>query len=291
MTTSDAFTLIVCPHDLSLTGPLLTRNVTANNSFSIVLNDWQGVQVDGASPYSSALPPTLGGEVNHDWISSSNSTTLSLNLDISSFPWLKYDAGSCTLSGTPPSSLAGVPMPIIPAFVKLTLAQTTQYLIVSTNLTLVVSSPLFAAPSLPALSAPPGTNIAFALASFLTIPTSITHKRAELAVSPISNVNVSAAWDPQNTTWLSFDEAELVLRGTVPQNAPDTVQVIFTAIDEIKRTTSRTQMRIDVEGGGGDGTGRGILPTNTLRQTGKKIQLAVGVVFGVAAGVVRGFSD
>lgn len=294
MTTSDAFTLIVSPHDLSITGPLLTRNVTANNTFSIVLDDWQGVQIDGVPPYSSILASTLGGETNPSWISSSDSADLSLTLDTSSFPWLKYDTGSCTLSGTPPGSLAGVPMPVIPAFVKLTFTQTSQYIMVSTNVTLVVSPSLFAIPSLPALLAPPGTKIAFSLASFLTIPSPsapTTYKTVELAMGPISNVNVSAAWNPQNTTWLSFDETTLMLRGTVPQNCPDKVQVLFTAMDKIKGTISRTQMTIDVDSESRDGNGRGIFPTDTLRQTGKKIQLAVGVVFGVAAAVVRSLSN
>ena len=95
-------------------------------------------------------------------------------------------------------------------------------------------------------------------------------------------------WDPQNVTWLAFDEKKLILSGTVPKDAPDKIHVAFTALDEIKETTSRTQMSIDVTRGGGDGNGREILPTDTVQKSGNKIKLAVGVVFGVAAAVVRG---
>ena len=40
--------------------------------------------------------------------------------------------------------------------------------------------------------------------------------------------------------------------------------------------------------GGGDRDVRGILPTNTVQKSGNKMKLAVGVVLGVAAAVVRG---
>ena len=48
-------------------------------------------------------------------------------------------------------------------------------------------------------------------------------------------MNVSAVWDPQNATWLSFDEKK-VLSETVPKDALDKIQVVFTAQDKIKRT-------------------------------------------------------
>ena len=84
--------LIVSPHDLSVTAPLLAWIVTANNTFSIVLDDWKGVQLNGVSPYSSAVTPSLGGEVHPDWLLTPDSANLNLSLDIASFPWLKYDA-------------------------------------------------------------------------------------------------------------------------------------------------------------------------------------------------------
>ena len=40
--------------------------------------------------------------------------------------------------------------------------------------------------------------------------------------------------------------------------------------------------------GGGDRDVRGILSTNTVQKSGNKMKLAVGVVLGVAAAVVRG---
>ncbi|KAF8507707.1 hypothetical protein JB92DRAFT_2958450 [Gautieria morchelliformis] len=282
ITTSDSFTLIVSPHDLSVTGPLLARNITVNNSFSVVLDDWTGVQVDGAPPNRSTLIPTVDGELDPDGISSSDSANLSLSLDVSSFPWLKYDVSSSTLSGSPPQSLAGTTLPIIPASVKLGLTQSGQFLSAPTNLTLVIVPSFFSASNLPVLSAPSGTKIAFALTSFLTsrgsLPSS-NHRRAEMSQNLSSNVNVSATWNPQNATWLTFDNITLVLSGTVPQNAPQKIEVMFMAQDETKGTVSRTQMRIDVAQGGGDG----ILPKDTLR---RKIKLAIGVVFGVAAAVI-----
>ena len=77
-------------------------------------------------------------------------------------------------------------------------------------------------------------------------------------------------WDPQNAAWLAFDEKKLMLSGTVPKDAPDKIQVVFTAQDELKGTTSRTQMSIDVTRGGGDGDGREILPTNTVQKSSNK---------------------
>jgi hypothetical protein len=287
ITTSDSFTLIVSPHDLSVTGPLLARNVTANNTFSVVLDDWNGVQVDGAPPNSSTLTSTPDGEIDPDQISPSDSANLSLSLDVSSFPWLKYDVSSSTLSGSPPQSLAGTSLHIIPASVRLALAQTGQILSVPTNLTLVIVPSLFSASSLPVLSAPPGTKIAFALTSFLTSGGSLpsnNHRRAEMSQNLSANVNFSATWNPQNVTWLTFDNRALMLSGTVPQNAPQNIEVMFMARDEAQGTASRTQMRIDVAQGSEDGNGRGILPKDTLR---RKIKLAIGVVFGIAAAVVR----
>ena len=86
----------------------------------------QGVQLDGVFPNGSAVTSSLDGEVDPDWMVTPDSANLSLSVDIL-FPWLKYDASLC---GTPPNSLAGNQLSIKPAFVKLTLAQTTQYLIV-----------------------------------------------------------------------------------------------------------------------------------------------------------------
>ena len=101
-------------------------------------------------------------------------------------------------------------------------------------------------------------------------------------------MNVGAVWDLQNTTWLAFAEKKLMLSGTVPKDVPDKTQVVFTAQDEIKGTASRTQMSIDLTRGGGDRNGGEILPTNTVQNSGNKIKLVVGVVFGVAAAAVCG---
>ena len=90
-------------------------------------------------------------------------------------------------------------------------------------------------------------------------------------------MSVSAVWDPQNATWLAFDEKKLMLSGTVPKDAPDKIQVLFTA-QHVKQTTSRTQMSIDVTRWGGDRNGCEILPTSTVRKSGNKLKLAVGVV-------------
>ena len=69
-------------------------------------------------------------------------------------------------------------------------------------------------------------------------------------------MNVSAVWDPQNATQLAFDVKKLMLSVTVPKDAPDKIQVVFVAQDEIKGSSSRRQIIIDITEGGGDRNGR-----------------------------------
>ncbi|KAF8582464.1 hypothetical protein K439DRAFT_151333 [Ramaria rubella] len=219
MTTSDTFTLIVCSHDLSLSGgPLLTRNITATSPFTLPLTDFTGVLLDGAPPTSQTL---------------SDSSNLTLALDLTAFPWLSYDPSSCTVSGTPPADAhPHAPLPPIPARVTLELPGTTQTLSVATNVTLMVMPSVFTAGTLPALQAPPETQIAFALAPFLTGTVNPRRRRADtdaytnLNANPPPNTHITAAWTPSNASFLSFDPTRLLLTGTVPasSSAPSKIQ-------------------------------------------------------------------
>ena len=151
---------------------------------------------DSMACLGSAMTPSLDEEVHPDWMVMPDSAKPQ-PCDIS-FPWLKYDVSSCILSDTPPNSLAGNQLLIRPAFVKLpsisSSPQTLHFLLFPRGT--------------------PGTNISLALVS---------------CGSSISNMNVGAVWDPQNATWLAFDEKKVMFSGTVSKDAPDKIQVVFMA--------------------------------------------------------------
>ena len=185
------------------------------------------------------------------------------------------ESSSLTLSGTPPASIANSPGLTITPFVTFSFPPqplTTVFLPTSRS----VLPSAFTAQTLPPLLTLPGMNLSFTLAPFLS----------NIA---LANIKVSTLWDPGNVMWLAFDAKVMIISRGMPDNAPPSVKFAFEACDVTSGTISRTGMLISVGNSGGVGSER--MPTDhVLRRTGKKLGVAVSIVFGILSSIVRSTS-
>jgi len=216
ITISDSFTLIVSSHDLTISGPLLPRNVTTREPFSLLLDDFHGIKVDGLV----VTPPADS--------SKHRSFEISLTLDTHSLPWLTYDTKTRVLKGTPPSSN---PTHEYKFPVKVLVTFPDESLNVSTTLPFVIVSSLFTQPAFPTLSFHQGDNITYSLAPFIK-------------ASP--SWDLSASVEPKNTTWLHFDPHTLFLDGTIPSNAVMEVMLRFVGRDKGHSLATNAHMRLKI---------------------------------------------
>ncbi|KIJ47986.1 hypothetical protein M422DRAFT_248133 [Sphaerobolus stellatus SS14] len=247
--TSDSFTLIISSHDLTVFGPLLTRNVTSGSDFSFVLDDFQGIHVDG-SPIK--LAPGKSTRYPYEVL---------LSIKTSIFPWLSYDPKSRTLHGRPPSINNTEATPL-PAIVHVTFPEKT--LSIATNLSIAIVPSPFKTSVLPELSLHPGDNLTYSLAPF---------------IRPLPYWDISASIEPANATWLFYNTHNYTLNGTVPQNSPSLIKLHFQANDKTHGLHSQVDMQLSIEHPAGT--------KGSLNHGGKKsVGRTLGIIFGALGGVI-----
>lgn len=140
---STLFDVVVAPHELSLaTSSLPTINITSAIPFNITLNslaDFVGVLTDGKPIDIAAIN--------------------SLDVDTSSSSWLKYDASTRALSGTPPDNLNSQSPPTLPVTLSTSFNQT-----LHTSVSLAAVPSYFSESVITPILVAPGQGFGFGLA-------------------------------------------------------------------------------------------------------------------------------
>jgi axial budding pattern protein 2 len=247
------FNLVVASHELSAYSTLPTVNVTAGTPFNVTMSspaDFSGMLVDG-----QALQPA-------------NVSVLSV--DVSSYKnWLKYDPGSMTLFGTPPSNYTAADgKPILPVTLTSNFNQT-----LYTSVALDVVASYFSKSDLGTIRADPGQTVEFDLTSYF----------ANMSTQH-SDANLSASCNPSSASaFLNFNPVTAQLTGQIPADSdiPKTI-VTFVAYSHITHSTSHATLTVEspelesIKGSGSGGTGA---PSKS------QVTLIVSLVFGVIGGV------
>ena len=247
------FNLVVASHELSAYSTLPTVNVTAGTPFNVTMSspaDFSGVLVDG-----QALQPA-------------NMSMLSV--DVSSYKnWLKYDPGSKTLSGAPPSNYTAADgKPTLPVTLTSNFNQT-----LYTSVALDIVASYFSKSDLGMIRADPGQTVEFDLAKYFAN-----------ASAQHSDANLSASCNPSSaSTFLNFNPVTAQLTGQIPADSdiPKTI-VTFVAYSHITHSTSHATLTVEspeleaIKGSGSGGTGA---PSKS------QVTLIVSLVFGVIGGV------
>lgn len=247
------FNLVVASHELSAYSTLPTVNVTAGTPFNVTMSspaDFSGVLVDG-----QALQPA-------------NMSMLSV--DVSSYKnWLKYDPGSKTLSGAPPSNYTAADgKPTLPVTLTSNFNQT-----LYTSVALDIVASYFSKSDLGTIRADPGQTVEFDLDKYFAN-----------ASAQHSDANLSASCNPSSaSTFLNFNPVMAQLTGQIPADSdiPKTI-VTFVAYSHITHSTSHATLTVEspeleaIKGSGSGGTGA---PSKS------QVTLIVSLVFGVIGGV------
>ena len=245
------FNLVVASHELSAYSTLPTVNVTAGTPFNVTMSspaDFSGVLVDG-----QPLQPA-------------NVSVLSI--DVSSYKnWLKYDPGSRTLSGAPPSNYTAADgKPTLPVTLTSNLNQT-----LYTSVALDIVASYFSKSDLGTIRADPGQTVQFNLAEYFAN-----------ATAQHSDANLSASCDPSSASeFLKFDPVTAQLAGQIPADS-DTPKIIvtFVAYSYITHSTSHATLSVESpELEGIKGSGEVGAPSKS------RVTLIVSLVFGVIGGV------
>lgn len=247
------FNLVVASHELSAYSTLPTVNVTAGTPFNVTMSspaDFTGVLVDG-----QPLQPA-------------NVSVLSI--DVSSYKnWLKYDPGSRTLFGAPPSNYtAADDKPTLPVTLTSNINQT-----LYTSVALDIVASYFSKSDLGTIRADPGQTVQFNLAKYFAN-----------ATAQHSDANLSASCDPSSASeFLKFDPVTAQLAGQIPADS-DTPKIIvtFVAYSHITHSTSHATLSVEspeLEGVKGNGSGGMGTPSKS------QVTLIVSLVFGVIGGV------
>ncbi|KAF9485482.1 hypothetical protein BDN70DRAFT_795672 [Pholiota conissans] len=245
------FSVVLADHELSMTNPLPTINVTAGNDFVVSLlsaADFTGILVDG------------------DNIQPSNIS--SMDIDVSNYSWLHYDRPSRTLSGTPGNSSGSGPV--------LSVNLTTIFdQSIQTQVSLAVVEPYFITPSLPAINTPKGDDISMTLSNFFS----------PSAADPNSNeTTVSVTFSPITAAnFMRYDPISTKLFGTIPSDydsAVDHITAAFTAYSHITHSTSHTVQEIYVPGTGNTKSLAPSYPSGLATEAHRKLVLGLVLAFG-----------
>jgi axial budding pattern protein 2 len=252
------FNVIVADHELSLENDSLpTINITSETQFLVSLlssADFTGVLVDG------------------DPIQPSNIS--SLDIDVSAFNWLEYDAPSRTLSGKPGSDVTGT-KPILPAVLRTIFNQT-----LHTQISLALVQSYFSVSDLPSLHVSKGDQVQLDLARwFSTTVANPGHDETDISVSyePIVAAN-----------WMRYDDDASKLNGTVPldyQSPVDHVTVTFTAYSHISHSTSHATFTIYIADTGTNNSLAPQHPSGLSADPHRRLVLAIVLTFSILGGL------
>ena len=249
------FTVVVAEHELAQEAMTLpTINVTTLNQFSFSLlssADFTGVLVDG------------------DPIQPSNISTL--NIDVSGYDWLKYDAASRTLSGSPGANTTGS-HPQLPVTLTTIFNQS-----IRTSVTLALVPSYFVLPELPSLHFSKGDAIQFNLGQWFSNST----------VDRREDANITVTFSPNPVAnWLRFNQSSTELTGTVPSDYDsdeDHVTVTFTAYSDVTHSTSHTSFTFYVADTGHKKSPDE--PSGLSKAAHKRLVLVLVITFGLVGGL------
>ena len=252
------FDLVVADHELSQSvDSLPTINITIASSFVACLSsalDYTGVLVDG-------------GPIQLSNISS-------LDIDVSNFPWLRYDRTTRTLFGSPGTDVTGT-TPTLPVNLTTTFDQS-----ISTNVSLNLVESYFTLPVLPSVRVSQGTQMTASLTPWF----SKSNSRPGY-----DGTSVFPSYDPAAAAeFLHFDEDSANVTGAIPSEyhlSSDHITVSFTAYSGITHTTSHTSLAIYVAG---TGDTQSLIPSRAggvSDEAHKRLVLALGLSFGFIGGL------
>ena len=252
------FNIVVADHELTQENKTLpTINITTSNQFSISLlsfADFTGVMVDG------------------DPIQPSNISTL--DIDVSGYNWLEYDAPSRTLSGNPGVNTTG-------SHLSLPVTMTTIfYQSIRTSVTLALVPSYFVLPELPSLHVSKGDAIQFNLGQWFSGSTG-DQRREDADITVAFSHNEVA-------NWMRFNQSSTELTGTVPSDYDsdeDHVTITFTAYSEVTHSTSHTSFAIYVADTGLHKSLTPDEPNGLSKAAHKRLVLVLVITFGLVGGL------
>jgi axial budding pattern protein 2 len=244
---SEPFDIFIAVHELSASPACLpTINITASTPFDLNLTspaDFTGVLIDG----NDIQPPNI---------------TI-LEIDVSKFgQWLKYDAGTRSLSGTPPDDLQSGQ--VLPVLLGTAFNQS-----LKTNFSLAVVPSFFTTATLPVM--PVQDDVYFLLTPYFANATKN------------DDVKLSAAFDPPEAgSYLSFDPTTGELRGKITSDDLLGITVTWTAYSHVTHSTSHTSLRIDRS----SSQHKGHHPHGLSVLARQKLILGLSIAFGIIGGAV-----
>ena len=251
------FDLVIASHEISFSGSSLpTINITASTYFCLSLSspdDFNGALVDG-----KAIQP---------------SDIASLFIDVSPYAdWLKYDATSRTLSGTPPDDLV-TPSHSLPVTIASNFNQSLR-----TNVSLAIVPSFFSSPALTPIRVSVQDAVHFNLVEYFSNATAPGMQR--------DDVNLTAAFDPDKAHGLVFDSQTARLTGSIPASFPsDLLNVTFTAYSHITHSTSHTTLSISVLSRSSKKEIRPSHPSGLSASAHARLVVGLVVTFGLVGGL------
>ncbi|CAE6443071.1 unnamed protein product [Rhizoctonia solani] len=208
------FDLVIGPrtHLLGVDGiaGLETVNVTGGTPFGHSIKTFGGLTIDGV--------PVVAANISR------------VEVDVSSVPWVVFDSSNRVLSGLPPLSAIGRSNFILPVSITSDYNDT-----VNTIINLAVFPSYFVSTPILPVAVKAGAPIMFSLEDYIasghSTPTTIVPEYVPRIAS----------------SWLSYDDSNNILRGTVPQSTSyNEVNVTFSAINLETHAVSTASLLLSI---------------------------------------------
>ncbi|KAF8473750.1 hypothetical protein DFH94DRAFT_764327 [Russula ochroleuca] len=211
---SELFDVVIAAHELHASmGGLPTINFTSLTTLDVSLNSqfyFDGVLVDDAPLDLQSL--------------------VSLEIDVSQYSWLHYDADFRRLAGQLPGDFGTRNATILPVALNTVYNQT-----LHTQVKLSSVPSYFSQDPLPQISAASGNDLHFNLTPFFSNAT-------------LGDVDLTASYEPADaSSYLHFDTASAVLSGSIPSPGKidyNLVTVSFYGYSRLTHSTSHTSLPI-----------------------------------------------
>lgn len=209
------FDIVIAPHEVSTKAASLpTIGVPRSSEFHVPLRntvDFSVILLDGKAIGKEAITDLL--------------------VDVTGYPWLRYDSSDQILSGTLPQDGSNEDLVSLPFQVNTTYGQTLRTLIA-----IAPTPTIFVQPHLPPFQGSLDERIDFDLRQFFSNS------------SDIGEIDVVATFDPvECSLWLGYDAAQSRLTGRIPSDfRSDQINVTFAAHSRSTHSSGRTQLSIMV---------------------------------------------
>ncbi len=251
--TTQAFDVILSPHDVCMTKPFLpTINVTASAPFNIPLNsaaDFSGVIADGRAFQPEDITELIVTPIG--------------------YPWMSYDRATRRLTGFAPSDISI--HPILPVQLATIYNQS-----IKTNLSIALVPSFFSAEDLPSVEVGKDRRVDI---NFETFFSNSTHA---------GDVDLSTSYDPiQAGDFLNFDCLSAILTGEVPSSFPSKrINVTITAYSHITHSTSHASLSLVLPPS--DNKHEDIAPYDgpLSKATHAKLVLGLSIAFGIIGSII-----